>query len=229
MIEAERAAAVCGLLVRPITLRSAARAAGRRRPTTPRRTCGSVTLRRQAVRELLLATRTSRPATGAPPRTAAAARAQQSLPKGSPCVRMDRKAGDAALAPALYESAALDDRPVLGDSKENRRHRQRRFMRKRGSVACASEWKLIAATHNLAVGSMSAIAGRVGSPHRARTTRGGPRAASRGGWRASGIAGHARTAGSAGSWRHPGITPPPPPCSSYRDLPRIAGLCDSLC
>ena len=46
----------------------------------------------------------------------------------------------------LYEQRRWMVEPVFGDVKENRGIR--RFMR-RGFAACASEWKLIAATHNL--------------------------------------------------------------------------------
>ncbi len=46
----------------------------------------------------------------------------------------------------LYEQRRWMIEPVFGDVKENRGIR--RFMR-RGIASCASEWKLIAATHNL--------------------------------------------------------------------------------
>jgi transposase len=46
----------------------------------------------------------------------------------------------------LYERRRWMIEPVFGDVKENRG--TRRFMR-RGFAACASEWKLVAATHNL--------------------------------------------------------------------------------
>ena len=46
----------------------------------------------------------------------------------------------------LYEQRRWMIEPIFGDVKENRGIR--RFMR-RGLAACTSEWKLIAATHNL--------------------------------------------------------------------------------
>ena len=59
--------------------------------------------------------------------------------------RMDRKLATQR-GRRLYEQRRWMIEPVFGDVKENRGIR--RFMR-RGIVACASEWKLIAATHNL--------------------------------------------------------------------------------
>ena len=59
--------------------------------------------------------------------------------------RMDRKLATQR-GRRLYEQRRWMIEPVFGDIKENRGIR--RFMR-RGIVACASEWKLIAATHNL--------------------------------------------------------------------------------
>ena len=59
--------------------------------------------------------------------------------------RMDRKLATQR-GRRLYEQRRWMIEPVFGDIKENRGIR--RFMR-RGIAACASEWKLIAATHNL--------------------------------------------------------------------------------
>ena len=90
--------------------------------------------------ELLLATRSdrNRRARAAPPRGR--------IPAGlSVCGRMDRKLATQR-GRRLYEQRRWMIEPVFGDIKENRAIR--RFMR-RGIVACASEWKLIAATHNL--------------------------------------------------------------------------------
>ena len=90
--------------------------------------------------ELLIATRSdrNRRAGTAPPRGR--------IPAGlSVRERMDRKLATQR-GRRLYEQRRWMIEPVFGDVKENRGIR--RFMR-RGIVACASEWKLIAATHNL--------------------------------------------------------------------------------
>ena len=90
--------------------------------------------------ELLLATRSdrNRRARAAPPRGR--------IPAGlSVRERMDRKLATQR-GRRLYEQRRWMIEPVFGDIKENRGIR--RFMR-RGIAACASEWKLIAATHNL--------------------------------------------------------------------------------
>ena len=90
--------------------------------------------------ELLIATRSdrNRRAGTAPPRGR--------IPAGlSVRERMDRKLATQR-GRRLYEQRRWMIEPVFGDIKENRGIR--RFMR-RGIAACASEWKLIAATHNL--------------------------------------------------------------------------------
>ena len=90
--------------------------------------------------ELLIATRSdrNRRARAAPPRGR--------IPAGlSVRERMDRKLATQR-GRRLYAQRRWMIEPVFGDIKENRGIR--RFMR-RGVVACASEWKLIAATHNL--------------------------------------------------------------------------------
>ena len=58
--------------------------------------------------------------------------------------------------------------PVFGDVKENRGIR--RFMR-RGLAACTSEWKLIAATHNLRKLYCQAKGGGLPGPGRCRSRR----------------------------------------------------------
>ncbi len=90
--------------------------------------------------ELLLATRSDRN------RRAGAAPPRGRIPAGlSVRERMDPKLATQR-GRRLYEQRRWMIEPVFGDIKENRGIR--RFMR-RGIVACASEWKLIAATHNL--------------------------------------------------------------------------------
>lgn len=90
--------------------------------------------------ELLLATRSdrNRRVRAAPPRGR--------IPAGlSVRERMERKLATKR-GRRLYEQRRWMIEPVFGDIKENRGIR--RFMR-RGIAACSSEWKLIAATHNL--------------------------------------------------------------------------------
>ncbi len=90
--------------------------------------------------ELLLATRSDRN------RRVGAAPPRGRIPAGlSVRERMDRKLATQR-GRRLYEQRRWMIEPVFGDVKENRGIR--RFMR-RGIASCASEWKLIAATHNL--------------------------------------------------------------------------------
>ena len=90
--------------------------------------------------ELLIATRSDRNRRGA------AAPPRGRIPAGlSVRERMDRKLATQR-GRRLYRQRRWMIEPVFGDVKENRGIR--RFMR-RGIAACASEWKLIAATHNL--------------------------------------------------------------------------------
>ena len=90
--------------------------------------------------ELLVATRSDRR------RRASAAPPRGRIPAGlSVRQRMDRKLATKR-GQRLYERRRWMVEPVFGDVKENRGIR--RFMR-RGIAACSSEWKLIAATHNL--------------------------------------------------------------------------------
>ncbi len=90
--------------------------------------------------ELLIATRSDRNRRGA------AAPPRGRIPAGlSVRERMDRKLATQR-GQRLYRQRRWMIEPVFGDVKENRGIR--RFMR-RGIATCASEWKLIAATHNL--------------------------------------------------------------------------------
>ncbi len=68
----------------------------------------------------------------------------------------------------LYEQRRWMIEPVFGDVKENRGIR--RFMR-RGFAACASEWKLIAATHNLRKLYRQARGSGLPRPERRRSSR----------------------------------------------------------
>lgn len=90
--------------------------------------------------ELLIASRSDRNRRAAGP--APRGRIPAAL---SPRERMRRKL-TTKRGRRLYEQRRWMIEPVFGDIKENRR--VRRFQR-RGFEACASEWKLIAATHNL--------------------------------------------------------------------------------
>ena len=68
----------------------------------------------------------------------------------------------------LYEQRRWMIEPVFGDVKEHRGIR--RFMR-RGFAACASEWKLIAATHNLRKLYRQARGSGLPRPERRRSSR----------------------------------------------------------
>ena len=68
----------------------------------------------------------------------------------------------------LYAQRRWMMEPVFGDVKENRGIR--RFMR-RGLAACTSEWKLIAATHNLRKLYRQAKGSRLPGPGRRRSSR----------------------------------------------------------
>ena len=112
--------------------------------------------------ELVIATRNdrNRRQVGSPPRGR--------IPAGlSLRERMARKVATKR-GRQLYERRRWMIEPVFGDVKENRGIR--RFMR-RGFAACASEWKLIAATHNLR------------KLYRRAKARGFPRPNGRGSWR----------------------------------------------